>query len=264
MGHRQIYSNSPLALTIVELRHTASPALTDTDQASLKSLLAADFPLLRPALQVTGVTVSTTGVTPDQTFNPRYMTRDSTAAITYRRDAIVVETTKYKRRSVLREVLKQAVEARQKVAPVDGVERLGIRYINELRAPDIEGPCDWTHWISAPLTSIAGLQTARDGSPQTWQGITVFGTPSVGVVLRHGNFEGYAVEPTGDLRRPTPLPGPFYLLDLDCFWVPEGDMPPPDWELIEPRYNDAGLSAYELFEQLITDRYRTEVLKRDE
>jgi uncharacterized protein (TIGR04255 family) len=263
MGHREIYINPPLALTIVELRHTASPALSEAEQAALKSLLADGFPLYKPARQLS-VTMTNAGVTQDQAVHPRYMTRDNAASITYRTDAIVVETTRYERRSALRELLRLAVEARQKISPVDGVERLGIRYINEVRVPDVERPSDWTRWISAPLTSIAGLQTAKSGDPQTWQGMAVFGTPSAGVVLRHGNFEGYAVEPTGDLRRPTPPPGPFYLLDLDCYWVPEGDIPLVEWERIEEHYNDAGLSAYELFEQLITDDYRTEVLKRDQ
>ncbi|MEV4915436.1 TIGR04255 family protein [Streptomyces tirandamycinicus] len=262
MGHREIYPNPPLALTIVELRHTATPSLTDADQASLKSCLAGAFPLYRPARQV-NVTMTNAGVTQDQRLHPRYMARDNAASITYRTDAIVVETTRYERRSALRELLRQAVEARQKIAPVDGIERLGTRYINEVRAPGIESPSDWTKWITAPLTSITDLKTANESSPQSWQGMAVFGTTSAGIVLRHGIFEGYAVEPAGDLRRPTPPPGPFYLVDLDCYWAPDGETPPLDWDLIEPRFNDAGLAAYELFEQLITDEYRKEVLRRD-
>lgn len=49
MGQRKIYSNAPLALTVVELRHTATPPLSEADQAVLKKLLADTFPLARPA-----------------------------------------------------------------------------------------------------------------------------------------------------------------------------------------------------------------------
>ncbi|KOU05193.1 hypothetical protein ADK86_07585 [Streptomyces sp. NRRL F-5755] len=262
MGYREIYPNPPLALTVVELRHTATPSLTDGDQAALKSCLAAAFPLLRPAHQV-NVTMTPSGVTHEQKVHPRYMARDNTSAITYRTDAIVVETTRYERRGALRELLHQAVEARQKVAPADGIERLGIRYVNEVRVPDVETPPGWSKWIATPLTSVGGLNTATDSGPQSWQGMAVFGSPSTGIVLRHGTFEGYAVEPAGELRRPTPPPGPFYLLDLDCYWVPEGETPPLEWETIESHFDDAGLAAYELFEQLITDDYREEVLRRD-
>jgi uncharacterized protein (TIGR04255 family) len=191
------------------------------------------------------------------------MTRDATESISFRDNAIVVETTRYKRRSVLRELLHLAVQARQKVSPIDGVERLGIRYINEVRVPNLEQPSDWGRWISGSLTGVAGLRT-ENLAAQTWQGVTVFGTPSVGVVLRHGNFEGYAVEPAGDLRRETPPPGPFYLLDLDSYWTPEGDVPQLDWASVEERFNAVGLCAYELFQQLITDDYRTGVLKREQ
>lgn len=262
MGHREIYTNPPLALTVVELRHTASPALSEADKAGLKSLLASTFPIYKPVQQVS-VTVTNAGASEERLAFPRYMTRDLTEAITFRDNAVVVETTRYQRRSVLRELLRQAVEARQKVSPVDGVARLGIRYVNEVRVPDLEGPTNWERWISGSLTSIAGIRQEGPAA-QTWQGMAVFGTQSEGVALRHGTFEGYAVEPAGDLRRPTPAPGPFYLLDLDSYWIPEGDVPQLDWDTVEERFNAVGLSAYELFQDLVTDRYRTEVLKREQ
>ncbi|MGW4227261.1 TIGR04255 family protein [Streptomyces bauhiniae] len=262
MGNREIYTNAPLALTIVELRHTTSPRLSEADKAGLKALLANAFPIYRPAQQVE-ITLTNSGATETRAPCPRFMTRDFTEAITFRDDAIVVETTRYKRRSALRELLQLAVEARQKVSPVDGIERLGIRYVNEIRVPNLEGPTGWQHWISGALTNIASIRTA-DTATQSWQGMAVFGNASRGVALRHGNFEGYAVEPAGDLRRPAPAPGPFYLLDLDAYWVPEGDVPQLDWGNVEENFNAVGLSAYELFQELITDDYRTEVLEREQ
>jgi uncharacterized protein (TIGR04255 family) len=262
MGHREIYPNPPLALTVVELRHPATAALTDADHASLKALLTDTFPLFKPARRLS-LTMSGAGVAHEQTFDARYMARDNTAAITYRSDAIVVETTRYQRRSVLRGLLRQAVEARQEVAPADGIERLGLRYINEVRAPDVERSADWARWITPALTGTAELKAANVDSAQTWQGMAVFGDSASGVVLRHGIFDGYAVDPGGDLRRATPPPGPFYLVDLDCYWTPEGCTPALEWEGIEPRFDEAALSAYSLFEQLITDEYRQEVLRCD-
>ncbi len=41
-------------------------------------------------------------------------------------------------------------------------------------------------------------------------------------------------------------------------------MPTLDWENIEARYDEAALNSYRLFEQLITDEYRQEVLRRDQ
>lgn len=263
MGHREIYPNPPLALTVVELRHTETSALTDADQASLKVFLAETFPLARPARRVVSVTMSPAGIAQEELLDTRYMTRDNSASITYRTNAIVVESTRYERRSTLRELLRKAVEARQKVAPADRIERLGIRYINEVRAPGVEAPRDWTKWITPALTGIAELQPGNDHNAQSWQGLAVFGGTLTGIVLRHGNLEGYAVDPAGDLKRATPPPGPFYLLDLDSFWMPEGQLPTLDWDNVESQFNDAALCAYSLFEQLITDEYRQEVLRRD-
>ncbi|MFG1921064.1 TIGR04255 family protein [Cryptosporangium sp. NPDC048952] len=264
MGTREIYTNPPLALTVVELRHPTSVPLHDADQAALKTLLNNSFPIFKPARQVIwAVTMPPASESPEQTQTiiPRYMNRDRTAAITFRAEAIAIETTSYQRRSVLREILREAVQARQKVAPVDGVERLGIRYINEVRAP-VDSPADWAQWIAPALAGMTGLG-GNHGGVQTWQGMASFGTPLTGTVVRHGNFEGHAVDPSGDLRRAsTPPPGPFYLMDLDSYWTPEDNTPPLDWELVEPRFNEAALCAYDLFQDLITDRYRLEVLDR--
>ncbi|WP_269857968.1 TIGR04255 family protein [Streptomyces sp. RPT161] len=263
MGNREIYPSPPLVLTIVELRHTATPALTDSDQASLKAVLAERFPLFRPIDRMVNFSMTPAGIAPQQTTDPRYMTRDNTASITYRPDAIVVETTRYHRRSSLRELVHLAVAARQKVAPADGITRLGVRYINEIRV-GIERPTDWAAWIAPALTSISALQAGTDVQAQSWQGLAVFGDQDCGVALRHGNLEGYAVDPSGDLRRSaTPPPGPFYLLDLDSYWSPAAETPPVDWSDIERRYDAVALSAYELFEQLVTKDCR-EVLRRDQ
>jgi uncharacterized protein (TIGR04255 family) len=265
MGSREIYPNPPLALAVVELRHTATAALSEAQQAALKGLLAEVFPLARPAPGTVSVTVTPAGVTNEQTPpSPRYMTRDNTASVTFRTDAIAVETTRYVRRSALRELLRLAVDARQKVAPADGVTRLGVRYVNEVRA-GIEGPADWTQWIIPGLTTIASLEAGATGPARSWQGMAIFGDQQQGVVLRHGNLEGYAVNPSGDLRRrPTPPPGPYYLIDLDSYWTPEGETPTLDWDNVESRYDTAALNAQGLFEQLITDKYRQEVLRRDQ
>ncbi|MGW7453371.1 TIGR04255 family protein [Streptomyces sp. NPDC054787] len=264
MGTREIYPNTPLALAVVELRHTVTAPLSEAEQASLKGFLSDVFPLARPAPGAVNVTLTPAGVTNEQTPpNPRYMTRDNTSAVTFRPDAIVVETTRYVRRSMLREHLRLAVTARQTVAPADGMTRLGVRYVNEVRA-GIESPADWSQWIIPDLTNIASLKAGAIGSARSWQGMAVFGDQQQGVVLRHGNLEGYAVNPSGDLRRPTPSPGPYYLIDLDSYWTPESETPTLDWGNIESRYDTAALNAHGLFEQLITDEYRQEVLRRDQ
>ena len=157
------------------LRHPAALPLTDSARAQLKTRLAPLFPLAKP--------VQTMSMMPGQatvSAGARFMTRDRTSSVTFRDDVIVVETTKYERRSVLRDMLREAILARQEAAPVDGVERLGIRYVNEIRVPGVEFPRDWAAWIAPALTSPLSLSTADGLETSAWQGVTVLGSPSPG------------------------------------------------------------------------------------
>ena len=82
------------------------------------------------------------------------------------------------------------------------------------------------------------------------------------MALRYGPNEGYAVEPGGELKRPTPVPGPFFLLDIDSFWMPgEGDSEF-DVDGLMAISDDLHTPVRELFENLITEELREEVLRR--
>jgi uncharacterized protein (TIGR04255 family) len=264
MGDREIYPSTPLALVVVEVRHPTAPALSDADKASLKGLLAGSFPLTKPVRRVDINVSSPAEPSAKVVTDTRFMSRDRTASVTFRDNVITVETTRYTRRSALRGLLHQAVLARQKVAPVDGVERLGIRFVNEIRVPELDSPAGWARWVAPALAGPADLHTGDGLEARGWQGVTELGTQSAGIVVRHGVFEGYAVNPAGDLQRSTPPPGPFFLVDMDCFWVPEGETPRLEWETVEDHYDESSLAAYQLFEQLITDDLRQEVLRRDQ
>jgi len=81
---------------------------------------------------------------------PRYLSRDSTLIISMRSTSMTVESTLYKGWDHFRSVIRMALDARHHVSPVDGVERVGIRYVNEIRAPKDVG-VDWTEWTQASL-----------------------------------------------------------------------------------------------------------------
>lgn len=258
MADCEIYPKTALALVVAELRHPQALPLTDSARAQLKTRLAPLFPLAKPVQMMTMIPGQ-----PAVSTGARFMTRDRTSSVTFRDDVIVVETTKYERRRVLRDMLREAVLARQEAAPVDGVERLGIRYVNEVRVPGVEFPRDWADWIAPALTSPLSLSTADGLETSAWQGVTVLGSPQSGIVVRHGVFDGYAVNPVGDLQRAAPPPGPFFLIDLDCYWTPDGETPPLDWDLVKPHFDQASCAAYELFEQLITEKLREEVFRNE-
>ncbi len=195
---------------------------------------------------------------------PKYFSRDNTIAVSIRSEAIIIETTSYIRWEHLRELTSEVLAARQEVDGVDGVERVGLRYIDEIRVPDDPGK-DWASWVDSTLLGPAqageplGLRVAQ------WHGITVFESgPDRAVALRYGPREGYAVDPGGDLKRPAPAPGAFFLMDIDSFWTPSDGVPEFDIEMLLMMCDKLHAPVRNLFERLITDRLRKEVLRHAE
>jgi uncharacterized protein (TIGR04255 family) len=284
-----VYPNAPIVLVAAEVRHPAAETLAKAQQAALKRAVAKFFPLSNPAT-VTNITqVSGAAPTVTQAIAPRFTSRDRTTSVTFRDAAIVVETTTYGHFGRLLDLLECAVSARLDVGEIDGLERVGLRYIDEIRVPDIldnglgedshvgaaddRSTTDWGTWLDgsllgpAPTGATLGLQAAQ------WQGLMVFnrqtlaeeaagadGTDSL--VLRYGPGEGYALDPGGELKRATPPPGPFFLLDIDSFWTSGATVPALDpAELVEITQR-LHAPVRGLFESLITERLRAEVLRK--
>lgn len=260
MGDREVYPNAPLVLVSVELRHPTAEPLGSRKLSAIKRHVSQRMPIPAPVKQVT-LTLTPDGQRQEEGSTPRYMTRDRTSAITFGTDRIAVETTNYDRFEVLQELVDLAVEARQKYAPVDGVDRIGMRYINELRL-EVDRPDDWDNWLSPALTGPTRPAAPIGMDVTYWQGVAVYGNPvGAGVVVRHGTFQGYAVDPGGELKRPSPPPGQFFLIDIDSYWTPEGGTPVLDLESARDQLNGIHRAGQQMFESLITERLRKEVLR---
>jgi uncharacterized protein (TIGR04255 family) len=260
---REIYPNPPIVLVAVEARHPDAALLNPGERSEMKRLLASSFPLPQP-LQNTRLTA--TGAAPPSIENevvPRFATRDQTTAVTFGAQSVAVETTKHRRFEHLCDLLRISIEARQKVAPVDGLVRLGLRYVDEVRVPDIcDGATGWAEWVDASLLGPAVVGRQLGLVPEQWQGATVFGRGGGReVTVRYGPREGFAVMPGGPLQRSTPPPGAFFLLDIDSYWVATGEVPEFTAEAIVELCSDLHEPVSRLFESLITDRLRREVLR---
>lgn len=94
------------------------------------------------------------------------------------------------------------------------VDRVGLRYINEIRLPEAPTAYGWngliSEWLLGPLSS----HFAEDvGVEQAVQEIRLTRGDSRRTTLRHGHIAaGTTVPPPPDQQPPH---GPFYLLDLD-------------------------------------------------
>jgi len=262
---REFYPNAPAVLVAVEARHPESPDLDASQQSELKRLLADVLPLPQPVTSQSITHLPPADPVVSERTAPRFATRDQATAVTFNSQAVVVETTSHKGFEELCELLRVAVRARQQVAPVEGLMRLGLRYIDEVRVPDLAGgPQDWDEWVDSSLLGPIPLAASLGLVPEQWQGLTVFDRgEGRKLILRFGPREGFAVAPGGPLQRAVPSPGPFFLLDIDSFWTPTGEVPEFAEDAIMRACEELHEPVWGLFEALITDRLRKEVLRND-
>ena len=269
MTNPNSYPSAPLALAVIEIRHPTTGYLSRGDVAALKQALIKVTPLQKEE-SVTEFQVVIqpnagmgNGNTTNKT-NHRFLTRDRQTSITFGADMIVVETTAYRGWTSLKNLADAAINARQKSSPVDGVERVGIRFIDEIRAPvDVNFP-KWDGWVSDSLLAPdLGNDQLR---PLQQQSVVQYALASSSdtLTLRYGAVDGPPVVVAGPnlVRANVPVPGPFFLLDTDVAWAPAPGQPVP--ELDSGSVMDTVDRLHEpvswLFEELITEKLRKEVL----
>lgn len=266
MGAGEVYSNAPVVLVALEVRHPTAGPLSQAQQRKIKQRLNDVLPILRTGqlANIEGVVGATEPPTVHVEKFSKFFNRDSTISSSIREGAIVVETSRYAGWERLHELAGNVLRARREVGDIDGVERVGLRYINEIRVPG-QPNIDWQPWVDTTLLGPAHHGQKLGLPAVQWQGVTVFAPgPDRTAVLRYGPREGYAVDPGGDLKRSAPTPGPFFLMDIDSFWTPSEEVPKFDVDQLVATSDELHAPVRTLFESLITDRLRDEVLRRGE
>lgn len=262
MSEPDVYPNAPVVLVAVEVRHPTADALTPAENRAMKSRLSEHLPIERSGQQVSVQLLAGAPVSTATTEHfPRYVNRDMTLSVSIRREAVVIEASRYPGWEEFRALVYQALDARTEVAPIAGVERLGLRYIDEVRIPG-DDEVDWAEWIHPSLLGPT-LPSAVDLPISQWQGLGIYGVqPGNTLVFRYGPREGFAIDPSSDLRRVKQADaGLFFLMDIDSFWTPNGPIPEYDREMMVSTCDTLHTPARTLFEGMITDRLRDEVLR---
>lgn len=199
------------------------------------------------------------------TTSARWTSRNRRTALTIRPDSLVIETTDYGSYDRVRELFDIALRARLAVAVPVGVERIGLRYIDEIRVPAENGgraPA-WEQWVDPSLLGPAHVGGDLGLVPAVSEGLFVFSSDSDrALVLRYGAQSDYAVQSTPGLRRPLPPPAPLFKLDIDSFWQTGDEVPEFDVDLILEQADALHEPVRGVFESLITGRLREEVLRR--
>lgn len=190
----------------------------------------------------------------------RLTVRDRTCAVTVRPENLTVEATRYQGYVRFRELLHAAFEAVERVLQPDGVTRLGMRYIDEIRVPGLAEPAEWAEWVHPSLLApqVDGLMA------KTWTSAAQYERgKDRRLVLRYGPADAPVVDPSGPLKRPTiPPPGPTFVLDFDSFWQPS-DIPAFLAADLLGTCDDLRAPVRSLFDELISKRLVDEVFRRE-
>lgn len=264
MNEHEVYPSAPVVVATVEVRHTETPSLTQPERKKVKQALSEWTPIQRSSKQLIVAGVVGAAGAGDQAFEefPKYFSRDSMLAISFRREAVVIEATRYDGWLTFKDIIEAAVEARADIGVPDAVERVGIRYLNEVR-PEDGSSVDWTDWLNPAVLGALELGESVGLPAKQWQGQAVYG-PEEGrsLVLRYAPGEGQVVETGQELVRSEFTPGPFMWIDIDSFWLHEATLPEFDTEVILGKCGELHTPLRTLFEKLITPKLRDEVLRR--
>lgn len=263
MGATEKYPNAPIALVIVEVRHPPATPFAPAQRQLLKKALADVTPIgggeqqssvLGPA-GLAGAAIT------------RFTSRDQHLSVTYGNESISVESTSYPGWETFRSIVQAAIAARDDVAPVDGVLRIGLRYIDELRVP-AEGEPRWEDWVKPEVLGPSRLAGELGRRVTTHQGLMSVADPSTSDVhqIRYGQAVGQAVANGPLLRKDGNLErtGPYFLIDIDGSWTAEGAIPEFDTQAILEVADRLHQPIGSMFENLITEKLRDEVLRAND
>jgi len=257
------YPNDQLALVLIELRHPPTDPPARGAMTLMKELLSHWTPIVE---QEEGRDINIeTGETRPFSY-PKLVARDRHTAISFLPDAMTVEVTDYPGWNDFYPIVHATIAARQDVSPVDGCMRVGLRYINEIRAP-LEQPSGWAHWVHrsllGPTTELADLKFKMRAQQHVVQ---CSGTePGDLLTLRYAAGRGSIVQSTPALQRlkEAPADGEFFAIDIDSAWSdPQNHIPALECETVKQIAERLHAPIAPLFESLITANLRTQVLDK--
>jgi uncharacterized protein (TIGR04255 family) len=266
MNADEVRPTAPIALVTMEIRHPVADSITESSRAEVKRLLADQLPIERQAQDV-GWGMAAPGTAPQPTAEQfiRYVNRDNTVAASLRSQTIVVETTAYDSFETFLEIVLRVVDARAQLSSIVGMERIGLRYVLEIRSPPSEdGRIAWGDWINASLLGPQAIAPA--GMLLTeWQGAAVYRDPqpNKAVIVRYGPGVGQALDPNYHLRRATQVqPGPYFHIDIDSFWTPVGAIPEFNRDALIAILQDLYVPARSAFHEMIAGRLKDDLVQQ--
>jgi uncharacterized protein (TIGR04255 family) len=211
--------NSPLALVVAQVQFPAILSV-QTDQALLarfQNEIRHRYPYLFLGQQL-AFSVGPQSVEQQQAVGRLYQFTDAERqwVVTLTANSIALEARRYTDYEDFSERLLRVLGSAREVYNIELRVRLGLRYVNEIRHPNVERPEGWRSLINPQLLGPlagTGLSPLITSSYQE----AALRLDNGGLTLRHGHFaQGTTVAPPPGGAVPEE-DGPFYLLDLDAY-----------------------------------------------
>jgi uncharacterized protein (TIGR04255 family) len=217
--NREVFPWSPLALVAAEIRFSDAARLRQ--QATLDKVtlaLEGRFPFAEP-LQQMNLNLVPSGLPQIQQQRGVVLKHaTSTRTLTIMASSLTYETTDYTNFDELMEDVVAGCEALVNTKVRPAVQRIGLRYIDEVRVPEpVTDVRQWSKWIDRRL--IEHLDVGPEDVPATvTQGVTSYDLGQRrGLNFRFAALNQGPVVVPPHLQRPVFEPGPFFVLDFDGY-----------------------------------------------
>lgn len=203
-------ARSPLELVVCQIRHEHNPAAADPKRAvGVHDALRVRYEVLEEQnAQDLTLAAGPTGlqaITGDTSRGWKFHDADQSWSLVMMPEFFALETTKYDDWEDFRERLAEAGAAVADALDISLEQRIGLRFIDQIRHPDVSAPQDWRAWIDERLLgpllhpNVGGAVTAAQ------QVLRIDDGAGHSMIVRHG------------LGRDDDTNEWLYIIDHDCF-----------------------------------------------
>lgn len=253
---RGVYPHAPLVFVTCEIRFPLAPSLgSDATLEALTTAFSAALPLPDEVPLAAADDAAALLARPERLF--RFTNRNRTLSAAVSRSSLSVEATAYNGWAEFKSHVFDAVRVIADQTRIVGIERIGLRYINEIRVPiPVDDASGWAGWVSPAL--LDHLSLMPEGAPETLTSQVALRRGGAGLLVRYASLRDGGAISDEPLRRTIPASeGPFFVIDTDSFRVmPNEHMLDFDIQALEPVLDDLHEPLGEVFEGCITDRAR--------
>jgi uncharacterized protein (TIGR04255 family) len=257
---REVYSSAPLALVTAEVRYPYAPRLRQAETLDrIQLALEDELPIRKVEKRSSLEFTFESGINKTKSVDVyRYLNRSSTLSAVISTEAFTIETTRYSDFSTFLELMIKVATAIADVKAVPAIERVGIRYIDEIRVPEeIKDASQWGNWVAPTLLPQVNPGI---GPLKGSQGVSLFETgDSTYLQFQYAAVDGAPIVQNSPLRRQNfPENGKFFVLDFDSYWQSKT---PEDSKIFTINFLEETLRRLhqptgKMFQAAITDRLR--------